>query len=414
MRCAQEITGLNSLLVWLRDAWLLGIVLGIWTTPLLWSQTDLWISNAGGIDSDYVFINEGNGTLNDSQQSLGKTISLSAAFGDFDNDGDIDVVDAADPGCWVYLNNGSGMLTQVSGFGADLPITRSIAVADLDGDQDLDIILGVAVSQFTSASQVFLNDGAANFSFKENVGTNDTRSIAVADLDGDTFPDIYEANRNQADRIWINDGSGSFSDSGQVLNSMASFSVALADVEMDGDLDALVAIDGAANQLWLNDGSGSFSASPQVFSSAFSQTCAFGDVDGDGDQDLVIGNDGAVNADTLEVWINDGLGAFTRNAQTSPNVRTVGMSLGDFDGDGDLDIYLANVGQDALWVNAGSGTFAQSPQSFPATFSNAGMLIFLRDDFQNAVAKWGQEYSLYALLQFQEQLTAHGDHRRGR
>jgi hypothetical protein len=121
-----------------------------------------------------------------------------------------------------------------------------------------------------------------------------------------------------------------------------------------------------------------------------------------------------VNADTLEVWKNDGLGAFTRNAQTSPNVRTVGMSLGDFDGDGDLDIYLANVGQDALWVNAGSGTFAQSPQSFPATFSNAGMLIFLRDDFQNAVAKWGQEYSLYALLQFQEQLTAHGDHRRGR
>jgi len=381
--------------------------------PLM-GQTDLWVSNQSGSGSNFIYLNDGNGSFTDTQQSLGVSLSLSAAYGDLDGDGDIDVVDAADPGCWVYINDGQGNLTQTVGYGADLPITRSIALADLDDDDDLDLIMGVAISQFTSACEIHLNNGNGQFTFLESVGTEDTRSIGVADLNGDTFPDIFEANRNQQDRVWLNNGSGSFTDTGQLLASMQSFAVALGDVEMDGDLDALVAIDGGPNQLWLNDGSANFSASAQVFTSASSQACAFGDVDLDGDLDILVGNDGAINSDELEVWINNGSGVFTRNAQTSQPFRTVGLSLGDVNGDGALDLYLANFGADQILINNGSGIFSETANTLAPGNSNAGLLIYLQDDFDNAIAAWNTRYSLLSLLQFQQQLTAEFDYRRGR
>ena len=142
----------------------------------LFAQSDLWISSQAGNGSNIVFINAGDGNLTNSQQSLGNSLSLACAYGDLDGDGDIDLVDAADPGCWVYLNDGQGNLAIDSGFGADFPITRSVALADLDNDSDLDVILGVANSQFTSASQVFLNDGGAQFSFLGEIGSQNTRS----------------------------------------------------------------------------------------------------------------------------------------------------------------------------------------------------------------------------------------------
>ena len=381
--------------------------------PLM-GQTDLWVSSQSGTGSNIIYLNDGNGNFTDTQQSLGVSLSLSAAYGDLDGDGDIDVADAADPGCWIYINDGQGNLTQTSGYGADLPITRSIALADLDGDLDLDLIMGVAISQFTSACEIHLNNGSGQFTFLESFGTEDTRAIAVADLNGDTFPDIFEANRGEEDRVWLNNGSGSFTDSGQLLTSMQSFAVALADVEMDGDLDALVAIDGSPNQLWLNDGAGNFSASSQVFTTASSLACAFADVDQDGHQDIVIGNDGAVNSDQLEIWINDGSGSFTRNANTSPAYRTVGMSLGDIDGDGDLDLYLANFGDDKILRNDGNGIFTETANTLSASTSNAGLLIFLQDGFDSAIAKWNARYSILSLIQFQDQLEATFDYRRGR
>ena len=195
---------------------------------------------------------------------------------------------------------------------------------------------------------------------------------------------------------------------------MASFGVALGDVENDGDLDALVAIDGGPNQLWLNDGMGMFTNSPQMFTTASSLACAFGDVDRDGDLDIVIGNDGAVNQDQLEVWVNDGTGSFTRSGQVTQAYRTVALSLGDVDGDGDLDLFLGNLGDDQLLLNDGSGLFTESSQVFSNGTSNGGVFVYVRDNFDGAIANWPSEYRVSGLLQLYHQLTAETDHRRSR
>jgi hypothetical protein len=94
-------------------------------------------------------------------------------------------------------------------------------------------------------------------------------------MDGDGDQDAFVANiYSQANKVWVNDGDGTFSDFGQSLGSSDSFAVALGDVDGDGDLDAFVAnIYSQANKVWLHD------------------FYCFADIDEDGDvdeQDLVV------------------------------------------------------------------------------------------------------------------------------
>jgi hypothetical protein len=91
--------------------------------------------------------------------------------------------------------------------------------------------------------------------------------------------DAFVANYGgQANRVWVNDGSGSFSDSGQALGYSDSRAVALGDVDGDGDLDAFVANANQANRVWVNDGSGAFTDSGQALGSSVSSGVALGDV----------------------------------------------------------------------------------------------------------------------------------------
>ena len=96
----------------------------------------------------------------------------------------------------------------------------------------------------------------------------DHRSLGVnlGDLDGDGDLDSFVANgSNQGNRVWLNDGSGNFSDSGQALGIHNSFGMTLGDLDGDGDLDAFIAnYSGQANRVWLNDGSGGFTDSGQA------------------------------------------------------------------------------------------------------------------------------------------------------
>ena len=70
------------------------------------------------------------------------------------------------------------------------------------------------------------------------------------DEDGDL--DAFVANEGQGNRVWLNDGSGNFTDSGQSLGTYMSNSVSYGDVDGDGDMDAFVANYGQGNRVWLN------------------------------------------------------------------------------------------------------------------------------------------------------------------
>jgi len=87
--------------------------------------------------------------------------------------------------------------------------------------------------------------------------------VSLADLDGDGDIDAYVVN-GQANKVWLNDGAGNFTDNGQSLGSSNSYGISLADLDGDGDIDAFVANYNGQNKVWLNntDLNLSFSATP--------------------------------------------------------------------------------------------------------------------------------------------------------
>jgi predicted lipoprotein with Yx(FWY)xxD motif len=204
-------------------------------------------------------------------------------------------------------------------------------------------------------NRVWLNDGSGIFSDSDqSLGDSPSNSVALGDVDGDGDLDAWVANHRtyRPNRVWLNDGNGTFSDSGQNLYQVGnqSNSVALGDVDGDGDLDAWDAVgdpSGKVNRVWLNDGSGVFSDSGQKLGYSYSNSVALGDVDGDGDLDAWVANNGA-----NLVWLNDGNGNFSDSGQTIGSFSSRSVALGDLDGDGDLDAWVVNEhSANRVWLN---------------------------------------------------------------
>ncbi len=157
---------------------------------------------------------------------------------------------------------------------------------DLDGDDVLDMVSGnTLVTQGVDAPSIaWKNDGAGVFTTIGTAATGSlTESIALGDLDGDDDPDLLEGNYNGGNRVWMNDGAGVFAQTGQWLGLGDTMSVVL------GDLDLVTGNDGA-NLVWKNMGAGIFTDTGQLLGSLNTDSVGLGDVDGDGDPDIVVGN----------------------------------------------------------------------------------------------------------------------------
>ncbi|MEW6364172.1 MAG: VCBS repeat-containing protein, partial [Acidobacteriota bacterium] len=144
-------------------------------------------------------------------------------------------------------------------------MTRQVALADLDADGDLDAVFA---DMGPNASLVWLNDGTGRFSDSAQRLTPQGHSVAVGDMDGDGDTDVFIAcamynERPLPSRIYLNDGRGRFTDAGQDLGdgAMSGVEVRLFDVDADGDLDAMVGYYPDESKIYRNDGHGRFSDS---------------------------------------------------------------------------------------------------------------------------------------------------------
>lgn len=183
---------------------------------------------------------------------------------------------------------------------------------------------------------------------------------ASGDSDGDGDLDLVLAMEFQPNILLLNDGAGALTDASDRLPRAVhdSEDVAFADFDLDGDPDlALVSEDDRTDELYINDGTGRFSdASDRLRTDDVSNALAVFDLDGDGAPDLLIGNIGVDR-----VLIGDGQGGFRdetaeRWAQTASGdeqdgSRTQDLELADVDGDGALDVIVANEGQNQLYLN---------------------------------------------------------------
>ena len=237
---------------------------------------------------------------------------------------------------------------------------------------------------------MWLNNGSGDFTDSgQSLGNNNSSSVALGDVDGDGDLDAFIANRGQGHRVWLNNGNGIFTDSGQSLGNHDSHDVTLGDVDGDGDLDAFVANYRHGHRVWLNDGLGIFTDSGQRLGDKRSLGVSLGDVDGDGDLDAFVANRSYGNL----VWLNDGSGTFTKSGRKVGHNNSEDVALGDVDGDGDLDAIVANRSPGNLvWLNDGNGTFTDSGQSLG---NHLSLGVSLGDvdgdgDLDAFVANWGQ------------------------
>lgn len=300
----------------------------------------------GYISSNKVWLNDGFGNFTDTNQLLGSSNTVTLKAGDLDGDGDLDVIS----GNWgaankIWINDGAGTFTESTQIFstttpaegeepvADTEDTRAIDLGDLDGDGDLDIMQIDLNSN--GRTQIWTNDGAANYTYTETnmvLGSYDAFDLSLGDLDGDGDLDVFFAMINDTPNlVFLNDGAGNFTSSGQQLANSRSSAVLLGDLDADGDLDALVAnsdfhCDGA-NHIWINDGTGNFT-SGQYFGNSPSLDAALGDFDGDGDLDVVVANRGTAGWPN-RVWINDGTGHYSDNGQRIGTGKTARVATGN-------------------------------------------------------------------------------------
>jgi predicted nucleotidyltransferase len=322
-----------------------------------------------------LYLNDGVGdpfdSLGGSDISTDAHITAAVALGDVDGDGDLDVVVGnVNQANRLYLNNGTASpFSGVSGsdISTDTHNTRSVALGDVDGDGDLDLVAG----NTGEANRLYLNDGAGDpfdslGGTDVSADTHGTRSVALGDVDGDGDLDLVAGNSNQANRLYLNNGTptpfNSVTGSDVSADTQWTISVALGDVDGDGDLDLVVGNYSQANRLYLNEGTASpfsgVSGSDVSTDAHGTYKVALGDVDGDGDLDLAAGNEDQAN----RLYLNDGTASPYHGASGSDvsgdTHDTRSVVLGDVDGDGDLDLVVGNYGQaNLLYLNGGDGTF---------------------------------------------------------
>jgi FG-GAP-like repeat len=252
----------------------------------------------------------------------------------------------------TLVGDGAGTLT------ATTPVTLAgeqlagVALADLDGDGDLDALAASATAVEGLQLAVVEQDAGGALTPVGALGATGTllaRALAVGDLTGDGHPDALVASSNAgAGSAWIASGTGLALSAGTPVAVGADpVAAAVGDVDGDGDLDGLV-LDGAANLLTVlrNDGSGTLTADGLLVDGLASGTgVAVGDVNGDGHLDAIV-TDGATGL--VGVLPGDGAGAFGSATWATAAAGARSPVVADLDGDGDPDVATADASGDSI------------------------------------------------------------------
>ena len=386
---------------------------------------------AGYYDT-HVYRNEGDGTFTDSDAGLPAVRLGSVAWADYDNDGNLDIVLTGDSGSgnvgYVFRSDGDWSFTDI---GAGLPGVRysSVAWGDFDNDGDLDLVLtGYTGPDHTS--RIYRNDGsdtntvpevptnlavqtewnqarlswnpsadgqtpAAGLSYNVRVGTTPGGSDVLAPMAATaggqrfvvqlgnaqqrTFHDlvlpgglyfwsVQAVDGAYAGSAFAAEGSFrvvTFNDSGVELQAVYRGFTAWGDYDGDEDLDLLLVGQTTINhhpaaRIYRNDGAGAFTDIEANLVAVGNCSGAWGDCDNDGDLDLVLAGrtDGGVYA--TRVFRNEGDDLFTY-CTSLIGAKYSSVDWGDFDNDGDLDLVLTGGSADGeisiVYRNQGDGTF---------------------------------------------------------
>ncbi len=312
---------------------------------------DIYISNHG---VNVLYKNNGNGTFSDITKKAGvggNDCSVGAVWLDFDNDGFLD----------LYVGNYIEFDSQYNYYYAPDGFPGPMAY---DGQPDI----------------LYRNNGDGTFTNVTNemgVFNTDGRAMGVgaADYDNDGFVDIFVSNDHMNNYLYHNEGGKGFVDKGimsgvafnQIGEATISMSVDFADYNNDGLLDLFVS-DDVYCSLYKNEGNGVFSE--MSYNAGIAVACGqfvgwastFVDYDNDGDLDIfkVNGELKHLYGQEDQLFENDGKGQFIdvsteRGAYFQQEYVGRGACFGDYDNDGDVDVYVVNLNNHGAFLRNNKG-----------------------------------------------------------
>ncbi|MBI5010599.1 MAG: CRTAC1 family protein [Bacteroidia bacterium] len=378
---------------------------------------DLFLSNGTWIDGfshgekpaepthNHLYRNMGDGTFEDVSRKSGideSAYSMGAAIGDYNNDGFPDIYICNYGANTLYRNDGNGKFTDVTKK-AGVAGIKECSIGAVWFDYDLDGFLDIYVGNYLNFDPEYkyyyapdgfpgpmAYDAEADYLYHNNgdgTFTDVTKEMGIMDVDGramgvgavdyddDGYMDIYVANDHTLNYLWHNDEGKKFTDRGtmsgtafsQAGEATVSMSVDFADYNNDGLMDMFVSDDTYCS-LYQNLGNGVFAdrSYPAGIAMAAGQfvgwTSSFVDYDNDGDADIFKTN-GALKhlyghedqlfdnlGDGKFKDISNGLGRYFQEEYVGR-----GACLGDYDNDGDFDIYIANLNNRGVFLRNNKG-----------------------------------------------------------
>lgn len=342
---------------------------------------DLYTANTGG-QTNAFYKNDGLGKLirqSADESNPWATVSKGAGrsegvnWVDYDNDGDLDLYlcSRGEEANQLFENERDKGMVEVTGHPLTEVMSTSMACwADFEGDGDLDVIL---VGYRSNGNKVYENRGEGSFIERKSVpmaeGTGGSRACACGDVNNDGLPELFVGNARQPNFYYVNRGSWNFEKipSGHMVEDLGyAYGASWADYDDDGDLDLFVANFDKANLLLNNDGAGNLTPVKEgelvKTTAGASKGHSWGDYDNDGDLDLYVGN-GTYGPDMRNfLFLNNGMGRFNRYTEGVLDAHadtTAGVTHADLDRDGDLDLFVANWGGEnelnRLYINQTTG-----------------------------------------------------------
>ena len=268
-------------------------------------------------------------------------------------------------------------------LGTENNLTASLSAGDLDGDQDLDLVIANG-RHWPQQNYLFFNHANGRFNEQQPLGRARQTSYVtrLGDLDGDGDLDIVVGNDMAPNRIFLNEGQGTFKEGGSFGGISSVRNIRLVDVDQDGHLDILSVCRGRPNLFFLNNGKGKFEKGRPFGSGADSTIdVAAGDFNRDGFIDLALANrDNQPNF----ILLNNGNQQFNGKVPIGKtNEQSRAILLEDFNGDGHLDVAVANIGSaNHLHINDTQGGF-KTPIAFGEPTANSYALAAADMDQDN-------------------------------